>query len=293
MFQHTKYYFIRDGNWRLWVLPDRWSRELWGEIVDRIGDQIPAERPRTLRFSFTSGDEENDFYLKIFGRPDLLGSLKDLVRHSKALRALRQGEAFSRCGFHVPLAVAAGEERTLGVLKRAFLLTRGISGSALPYFLREYYASPLDPGRVRRKRKYIRQLALEVRRLHEIGFVHGDLVPYNILVHAQGGQPSFFYLDHDRTQRYPNWFPQAFWKRNLVQLNRFVLPGISLQDRIRFLRHYLGVDDQPWGKKQKRLARWLEQKTRKRRAEYVPGGADLSFRKLMRWDESSTKNTEY
>lgn len=290
MFQHTKYYFTRDGDWRLWVLPDRWSPQLWAEIVARIGEQIPSEHPLTLRLSFSTGGGANDFYLKIFARSDLLGSLKDLFRNSKPLRALREGEAFSACGFHVPLAVAAGEERTLGVLKRAFLLTRGVNGSALPYFLREYYSPPLDPGRLKSKRKYIRQLALEVRRLHQNGFVHGDLVPYNILVRAQGDQLSFFYLDNDRTHRYPTWLPQALWKRNLVQLNRFVLPGISLQDRMRFLRYYLG--EQPWGKKQKRLARWLEQKTRRRRAEYLSRAADLSFRKLMGSDEPSTKNTE-
>lgn len=290
MFRETRYVSLRDGNWRLWVLPDHWSREFWTEILGLIGDQMPPEHPLTQRFSFPTGGASNDFYLKIFGRSDLSGILKDCVRHSKAFRALMQGNALSERGFQVPLAVAAGEERSLGVLKRAFLLTRGINGSLLPHFLRQYYSPPLDLARLRSKRKYIRQLALEVRRLHQNGFVHGDLVPYNILIQGQGEQLSFFYLDHDRTHRYPAWLPQGFWKRNLVQLNRFVLSGISLQDRMRFLRHYLG--EQPWGKKQKRLARRLEKKTHTRRVEYYSRGADLTFRELMRSDESPTKHTE-
>src|SRR5438094_8491510 len=89
-------------------------------------------------------------------------------------------------------------------------------------------------------------------------------------------------MDNDRTRRYPRWLPQSSWKRNLVQLNRFPLPGISLQDRMRFFHHYLGyrslrlVD--------RRLLHWLEMKTRQRRKECDADDATVDFRKLMRWE---------
>lgn len=127
---------------------------------------------------------------------------------------------------------------------------------------------------------------MEVRRLHRCGFVHGDLIPANILVQTMGdGRVRFFYIDNDRTRRYPAWLPHGLWKRNLVQLNRFVLAGISLQDRMRFLKSYLGKrSKRSWGERERRLIHWLEEKTRRRRRECDRVEARVSFRELMRWN---------
>jgi hypothetical protein len=132
-------------------------------------------------------------------------------------------------------------------------------------------------------------LALEIHGLHRQGFVHGDLVASNIFAAfgADGGV-TFFYMDNDRTRRYPAWLPHRLWTRNLVQLNRIVLPGVSLQDRMRFLKIYLG--EKPWAGKERRLVRWLEKKTRKRRQECEHVEAEVSFRELMRWNGPFAKN---
>lgn len=290
MARKTKYRFWREGDWRLWVLTGRWNPALWGEVRRQMRDRVPGDHPVTHRFSFPAGATGVQFYLKVYGRSDLLGRIKDLMRDSKAFRALKQSEALAESGFSVPLPVAAGEERELGVLKRAFILTLGIDGLLLPHHIRDHYFPPLEPRRLREKRKYLRQFAEEIRRLHDSGFVHGDLVPYNILVSQEGGTVRFFYLDNDRTRRYPRWLPQALWKRNLVQLNRFVLPGISLQDRMRFLRSYLGK--RAWGATERRLVRWLEEKTRKRWADFAPAAKSVSFRRLMQWGGPFSKNTQ-
>lgn len=272
----AKYRFCCEGRWRLWVLSEVWSQGLWAEILRHLRSGPWANHPQTKRFCYPQGEGRKKFYLKIYHGSRALGTFKDLFRDSKALRALKQGEALSKQGFHVPRAVAAGEERSFRFLKRAFLLTSGIEGLPLPFFLQERCRLPLDPGAVRKKRGYLKQLALEIRCLHDDGFVHGDLVPYNILVNVEEERVTFFYMDNDRTRRYPAWFPHPFWKRNLVQLNRFVLPGISLQDRMRFLKFYLG--NKPWRKGERRLVRWLEEKTRKRRQKYDGVEASISFR---------------
>jgi hypothetical protein len=93
-------------------------------------------------------------------------------------------------------------------------------------------------------------------------------------------------MDNDRTRRYPKWMAQLFWWRNLVQLNRLRLPGITLQDRMRFLSHYLELKE--WGKEERRLLSWLEHTTRKRRKECDAVDASGSFRQLMRWDGQLT-----
>ncbi len=278
----SRYQFRREANWSLWVLADRWGQGIWQEILHQLRGQVPAARPHTKQFRYPLGDEAEEFYLKIYHPPYSLGSLKDIFRDSKAFRALKQGEALSQLGFHVPLTVAAGEERTHGFPKRAFLLTLGIKGSPLHLFLLEHCSLPLEPSGLRKKREYLKQFALETRRLHQYGFVHGDLIPPNVFVQVDKGEVTFFYMDNDRTRRYPFWFPHLLWKRNLVQLNRFVLPGISLQDRMRFLKFYLGGNS--WGKKDRRLIRWLEEKTRQRRREYEQIDTLVSFRQLMKWN---------
>jgi hypothetical protein len=126
---------------------------------------------------------------------------------------------------------------------------------------------------------YLGQL---IRNFHDLGFVHGDLVPSNLFVlNRPDGRWQVCFMDNDRTRRYPRWLPQSLWKRNLVQLNRFPLPGISLQDRLRFFLGYTGrrID----GARERALLRWLEQRTRKRRRECDQAGTTGSFRMLMRW----------
>ena len=118
-------------------------------------------------------------------------------------------------------------------------------------------------------------------------FVHGDLVPTNIFVSRSAEKGiRLFFMDNDRTRRYPKWFPQVFWRRNLVQLNRIPLPGITLQDRVRFLSYYLGSKE--WGGPERRLLFWLERKTRQRRSECDSVDANGSFRQLMRWNGELT-----
>ena len=278
----SKYQWVEEGPWGLWVRAGGWNPSLWTEVLARLELTRWSDHPQTIRFRYPAGEAGTEYYLKVYHRPSFPGLFKDLFRDSKAFRALKQGESLSEMGFHAPLALAAGEERTSRLLERAFLLTVGIQGISLPLFLREL--CPLLPGRasVQKKRAYLKQLALEIRRMHEEGFVHGDLIPSNILVHVEGERIAFYTIDHDRTRRYPFWCPQRLWKRNLVQLNRFVLDGISLQDRMRFLKFYL--NSRSWGKKERRFLLWLEMKTRKRRRECDRVEAAVSFRELMRWN---------
>ncbi len=121
-----------------------------------------------------------------------------------------------------------------------------------------------------------------VRRFHDQGFVHGDLVASNIFVSDTAKTLRVFYfMDNDRTRRYPSWMPQSLWKRNLIQLNRMPLPGITLQDRMRFFQAYLSSQNLTSG--ERRFAHWLERKTRRRRKECDGVDPTGDFRRLMRW----------
>jgi hypothetical protein len=102
-----------------------------------------------------------------------------------------------------------------------------------------------------------------VARLHRAGYIHGDLTPYNIFV-VQTQPPRFIFLDHDRTRR---GFPAGRryrQLRNLVQLGRFDLPGLSNADRLRVFRAYAdGLGLKRWHAMARRVARMLARRRRK------------------------------
>ncbi len=268
-------------NWSFAVLSQSWSKELQRRVLELVERQPSSKHPQTLRLDYPDLTHGGILYLKVFHRSKGIASLKDVVRQSKAFRSLRQNAALARAGFDVPTVIAAGEARRVRRLRRAFVVTLEVHGQTLPEFLRNRFGQ--NSLGLANKRDSLRRLAEQVRRLHRLGFVHGDLVPSNILISENDGAIGrFYFMDNDRTRRYPRWLPQSSWKRNLVQLNRFPLPGISLQDRMRFFHHYLGyrslrlVD--------RRLLHWLEMKTRQRRKECDAVDATVDFRKLMRWE---------
>ena len=272
---------LNDGEWHLRVLGEAWSEGLWQAVARTIGRQPAHKHPQTVRLEPSDGKTASALFLKIFQPPAGFDAVKDFFRGAKATRFLRQSVLLSAAGFFVPTVVAAGEERRGRRLKRAFVLTWEIPGEPVPLFLRNRYEGPTGLAWME-KRLGLESLGREIRRLHDAGFVHGDLVPSNIFVLRERDRGFRYYLmDHDRTRRYPKWFAQSLWQRNLVQLNRFPLPGITLQDRIRFFRAYSGRPD--WSDAERRLLSWLERKTRERRKECDAVDPTGSFRRLMSW----------
>jgi Lipopolysaccharide kinase (Kdo/WaaP) family len=270
------------GEWRLRVLADPWDSDLQNQVLKLVRSRSWARHPETVRARLTVGGNERALYLKIFHSAQGLPALKDLFRHSKAFRFWRQGIALRKSGFHVPVTVAVGEQRRFRFVKRAFVLTEGIEGQALPDFLARRETGGAHSGDLPRKWEGIGAFGGLVRRFHQLGFVHGDMVATNILVGESARDGIKFYvMDNDRTRRFPLWFPQSLWRRNLVQLNRMPLAAISLQDRMRFLHAYL--DTRKFSSAERKLARWLELKTRQRRKECDGADPSMNFRSLMRW----------
>jgi hypothetical protein len=275
-----RYRQLRDDGWSLTVDSDSWSRALWRVILADIHKQAPSRHPQTLKLNLPESHQQS-YFLKVYHSASGWSAVKDWFRISKALRFLKQGMALSEAGFLVPPAVAAGEKRHFGILKTAFVLTAAIDGAPLTIFLENNAGGTSAALSVIEKRAALQALARQIRRFHDLGFVHGDLVAANIFVRRDPAMNlQFVFMDNDRTRRYPKWLPQSLWKRNLVQLNRLPLSSISLQDRIRFFQEYSAAE-RP-ADLNRPLLKWLEQKTRERRGECDSVDATISFRQLMR-----------
>jgi hypothetical protein len=105
-------------------------------------------------------------------------------------------------------------------------------------------------------------------------------VPPN--VRLVGG--AFCFLDNDRTRR-SRLLVRIGGRRNLVQLGRFVVPGVTLTDRARVLAAYAASRGLSRAAR-RRLGWWLVRKTTARRCA-IDGiapdtAARAGFRALMR-----------
>ena len=271
--------YVTSG-WRLRALPDRWTSALQEQVLLVVGAQAVARHPQTVLLSNEIDGVTKQFFVKIFHRRHVSALVKDRLRRSPAQCFWRQGIALNKAGFNVPLTIAVGSAGRLRIAKREFVVSEDIAGVPMPVFLRcNKDAEVVNPLR---KWQSVRRLARLIRRFHQLGFVHGDLLASNIFVSTENGDDvKFYFMDNDRTRRYPSWFGQSLRKRNLIQLNRLPLPGISLQDRMRFLHAYF--DEESLSARSRRLARWLEAKTRIRRMEVDGADPNMSFRKLMQW----------
>jgi hypothetical protein len=286
MLEAPNYRLLRNGYWRLAADPEQWTSDLQTRVLEIVGRQPPSKHPQTLELRYPDSDRGDLFYLKVFHQMPGIATLKDLFRTSKAFRCWRQSVALSKLGFNVSMIIAAGELRRFRLLRRGFVLSRAIDGQTLPVFLKHRRQVSKSGLSFVEKSFELKRLAEEVRRFHSLGFVHGDLVATNILV-AEGERNGkrFFFMDNDRTRRYPAWFPDFLQKRNLIQLNRMPLAGITLQDRVRFFCCYRNDGD--LSSEDRSLLRRIEAKTRQRRQECDAVEITGDFRKLMCWKDGT------
>jgi hypothetical protein len=135
------------------------------------------------------------------------------------------------------------------------------------------------------KRGMLETLGCEIARLHRTGVVAGDLVPANVWIALAAAELRIAFLDHDRTRI---GRPTVAWRRarrNLVQLNRVALRGVTATDRLRVYRAYAA--ERAWSRAEaRRRLPWIVTKTivrrRAERGNPIPPHAD--FRSVMRAD---------
>jgi len=193
---------------------------------------------------------------------------------SRARRAFSMGRALAAAGFAAPRALLVGSRAGAGLL-----VTMDAGGDDLLATV----AGLAGGGSARRrtKRALLDALGAEVARLHRAGFVHGDLVPPNL----RWRYGELVFLDNDRTRRSRLPLLARGARRNLVQLGRFVIPGVSATDRARVLRAY--ATTRKFGRRQRhRLGTWVMRKIVARRCaiDHISPevAARAGFRTLMR-----------
>lgn len=219
------------GQWRS-APPEQVERIARGAVgvIDAATGLYHRSRHAATYFTQVDGDAGKlmELYVKTYDPTRGWPALKARIRGGRASNVLRITTALQRNGFNTAQVVLKGKHERSG---RTMLASLRAEGVALPDLL----ARESDSKDY--KRALMRALGSEVARLHRCGFVHGDLTPYNIFV-VQTEPPRFVFLDHDRTR---SGFPAGRryrQLRNLVQLGRFDLPGLTNTGRLAFFHAY-------------------------------------------------------
>lgn len=208
--------------------------KLVGFVIAAANGRVvePMRRSRhaiTFQTQFAAGASvPMNLFVKVIEQPRRMKRLKRMFRGSLTLHVVRVTAQLAAAGLSAPPVWIHGNDGASG---RELLVTPRAEGSGP---LRTVAATA---GAVLTKRAILRALGAEVARLHRGGFVHGDLTPFNVFI-VQGEPPRFVLLDHERTRRtfFIGRTRRQF--RNLVQLGRFKLPGLSRTDRLRTMLAY-------------------------------------------------------
>jgi hypothetical protein len=275
------------GSWTVWTAEEQPTVGEWIAAVERAMHEGVSLHGSKHADTYRWTRPEGDVYIKVYRRYRHWTAFKDWFRASKAENVRTVSAALTVAGFVVPRVLAVGAERgTLGA-QRSWCATAALAGEPVGDRIAAL-SVPAERTTVRAKRGILHAVGREVARLHGAGVVAGDLVPANVWIALADGEPRIAFLDHDRTRVGPR--PPAPWRRarrNLVQLNRIVLRGVSAADRLRVYRAY--ADGRGWTPAEARARlRWIIAKTiarrRGERGRGAPIQSTIDFRTLMRAD---------
>jgi tRNA A-37 threonylcarbamoyl transferase component Bud32 len=173
-------------------------------------------------------------YFKEYLHRDGLDPLKQLLRPSRAHRALRAADTCRRAGFRAPRPVCLIETGPRRRPSRSILATEAFENAPC---LRDWIAGRAGRLAPARRRGLLREVGRLVGTWHACGMFHGDLHPGNLLCRPEGDGMAFCFLDIERTRRYRR-LPLRARVNDLVKLNYERLP-VTLADRMRVWDAYL------------------------------------------------------
>ncbi|MEM7576121.1 MAG: lipopolysaccharide kinase InaA family protein [Planctomycetota bacterium] len=247
--------FVR-GGWAGWQSPGRRVGQMrWVSLV--LAERWPSEalnrRERSVAYRVRREVHRSvvdEVYVKHTSEPLLRGLLR--LEWPQSWRVARLEAKMRSAGLAVPGVWLAASRVGWRGLEHVVVLA-GVPGESL----REMRQTL---GRGGAYDDALRTAARAVTRLHDAGFVHGDLVPGNLLLppeasDGQGGASPVVFIDNDRTRRVVGPWRLRARCRNAAQLSyRLRLLG-RWADARTFLRAYAAASDLPaWQVRSVRMA---------------------------------------
>lgn len=235
----------------VWRIDPKWRARLaeagiseqtaWAEFV---GDELvsaSAQVTRCYRSEISSG---GSIYLKRYVYPPRLW-YKFWLRPAKPAVEWWAYTRLHTLGIPALDVLAFAERRRFGMLLAGCIVTRGIPDSInLQHFATTVWRH--WPRARRRQSAFViaGRLLDHVRTAHAAGFFHHDLKWRNLLISPGGDPETLVWIDAPRASTMP-----ARRRRGVVtdlsSLARIAISVFSRTDQMRFLRLYLGSQDEP------------------------------------------------
>ncbi len=219
-----------------------------GQVLRRVAGRVAAWSRTTDTLYVPGSGDTPGFYVKRHFYPNWSKRLRGTLRGTFFGPHRGQAEygVLTRMrGLGIPAVrpVACGSRRTSHFLAACFLITEEVPDA------QNLTTFALDVAAGRRavsptyRRMMLRVLAHQLAAMHATGFVHGNLFWRNLLVrNGPDGRPEFFLLDARPLHAWQRFnHGDQRWIRELAQTTVSALAFTSPQERLRFLRQYLGV----------------------------------------------------
>ena len=227
------------GGWDFFI-PDydaRFSEEQRERLIDSALAAIDGTLSRRIRRSRHAetwlerlGESRaSDAYFKVLDPVTGLNRVRSIFKRKRGTHVASISKHLRADGFGVPETLLLGREWRGG---REMMVTARVQGSSVP---RYFKSADLADRRV-----MLHALGAEVARLHRAGYIHGDLTPFNVFITGLA-PPHFVFIDHERTRRTILSRLVRPRIRNLVQLGRLEIAGVTNADRMRVWCGYSGA----------------------------------------------------
>lgn len=183
------------------------------ELLDQAAEVYRTHKRSTVGRVTLAG---NELVVKRFNAPGLYARARRMVSISPARRAWRNASLLLQLGIPTPRNLACIQTVAHGLQPVSYLVTEHVEGTSSERF----FADPDIPDDI--KRRVAERILDAVTRLHDHGYIHGDLKGRNIIV--RGELP--YFIDLDTIQRRHLAFNQRSGvRKDFARLFRTV-PGI-------------------------------------------------------------------
>ena len=240
------------------------SHEVMAALDGNRGAPFRRSRHATtwkVRMPGANGEATNVFVKQLDAPRGIVARAKAKSRSKRREHVLRISDSLRSHGFGVPRVLLTGENRDTG---SEVIVTSEAAG-----FMLTRWMNPVHQHDVNTRRRILRRIGEEVARLHNRGYIHGDLTPYNIFA-TDEDPPKITFIDHEGTEKATTASLNVARSkmRNLVQLGHFDIPGVSRTDKLRVFASYAAVVG--WSKRAARqavvrLAKMIERRRKRDR----------------------------
>ncbi len=167
---------------------------------------------------------------------------------SLCVKEFNMAHRFLKQGFAVPAPIYCGEKRRFGLLQSGYYLSYEITDSILLTEYLDQFDRKDGGGKIKEKRKILRDLGRYIGQMHANSMYHGILMPHHVMLKKQSGVYQIYLIDleYSRICKRPK---RRILFKDLRKLNKYTKDYheegcLTRTDKLRFVKEYCMANPQ-------------------------------------------------